>query len=182
MSKILISGTGRCGTTFLIKLFTFLNFNTGFTKETYMNFISTNCNSGMEKSYNDNCYILKNPTFVDKVEKIIERGITIKYMIIPIRNFYDSAASREKHKNLAGGLWNARDKNEQVEFYNKIMANYLCYMVKYDINTIFIDFDKMITNKKYLFEKLKVILDEKKIDYYTFIKVYDEVSLTSRPQ
>jgi hypothetical protein len=33
--KILITGTGRCGTTFLIKLFTFLGFDTGFDKTNY---------------------------------------------------------------------------------------------------------------------------------------------------
>ena len=54
-------------------------------------------------------------------------------------------------------------------------------MTKYDINTIFIDFDKMISDKPYLFNKLKPILDEKHISYETFCNVYDEVSLTSKP-
>ena len=53
-------------------------------------------------------------------------------------------------------------------------------MTKYDINTIFIDFDKMINDKSYLFNKLKNILDEKHIDYETFSKVYDEVTLISK--
>ena len=47
-NKILISGTGRCGTTFLIKLFTFLEMDTGYSRENYEKHISTNCNSGME--------------------------------------------------------------------------------------------------------------------------------------
>jgi hypothetical protein len=51
MNKILITGTGRCGTTFLIKLFSFLNFNTGFNKDNYKVFIFSNCNSGLEKNY-----------------------------------------------------------------------------------------------------------------------------------
>ena len=33
--KILITGTGRSGTTFLIKLFTFLGFDTGFDKKNF---------------------------------------------------------------------------------------------------------------------------------------------------
>ena len=37
-----ITGTGRCGTTFLIKLFSFLEFNTGFNRENYNNFIFNN--------------------------------------------------------------------------------------------------------------------------------------------
>jgi hypothetical protein len=43
------TGTGRCGTTFLMKLFTLLNFDTGFSKENYTDSISSSCNSGMEK-------------------------------------------------------------------------------------------------------------------------------------
>lgn len=35
--KIYITGIGRCGTTFLIKLFSFLNFDTGYNKENYKN-------------------------------------------------------------------------------------------------------------------------------------------------
>jgi len=45
MEKIFITGTGRCGTTFLIKLFTFLNFNTGFNKSNYQRFIFSHCNA-----------------------------------------------------------------------------------------------------------------------------------------
>jgi len=38
----------------------------------------------------------------------------------------------------------------------------------------------MIHDKIYLFDKLKDILDEKNIDLYTFSRVYDEVSITSK--
>lgn len=53
-------------------------------------------------------------------------------------------------------------------------------MTKYDIPTIFIDFDKMINDKKYLFDKIKSILDEKNIDFDNFSNIYDEVSLISK--
>jgi len=49
------------------------------------------------------------------------------------------------------------------------------------INTIFIDFDKMITDKLYLFNILKYVLDEKDIQFDYFSSVYDEVSITSKP-
>ena len=41
-NKILITGTGRCGTTFLIKLFTFLGFDTGYDKSNYASYIFFN--------------------------------------------------------------------------------------------------------------------------------------------
>lgn len=80
-----------------------------------------------------------------------------------------------------GGLWNAKDESSQIEFYKKILIDYMFVSIKYDIDTLFLDFDKMINNKIYTFNKLKDILDEKNIDLNTFIQVYDKVSETSKP-
>lgn len=182
MEKILITGTGRCGTTFLIKMFTFLNFNTGFTKYNYHHNISKNCNSGMEKIYTENYYILKNPNFILNIEHILQDpSIKIKKVIIPIRNFKDSAKSRVKHGNNDGGLWNSTNELTQINFYKHITSNYLYFMAKYDIDTIFIDFDRMINDKQYLFNKLKPILDEKNINFEDFSQIYDEVTQISKP-
>lgn len=182
MEKILITGTGRCGTTFLIKLFSFLDFDTGYDRNNYEKYIFSNCNSGMERQYNDNYYILKNPTFIANIEQILkDKSISIKNIIIPIRDLKSSAKSRVSHKNIYGGLWNAKDELSQIEFYKNILTNYIYIATKHEINTIFIDFDKMINDKIYLFNKLKNILDEKNIDLETFSHTYDEVSLSSKP-
>ena len=183
MEKILITGTGRCGTTFLIKLFSFLNFDTGYNKNNFNSSISKNCNSGMEREYSDNYYILKNPKFITNMENIINNKlIKIKYVIIPIRNLKMSAISRVNHGNADGGLWNAHDEESQINFYKNILTNYLLISTKYEINTILLDFDKMINNKIYLYNKLKNILDEKNIEFETFSFVYNEVSLNSKPK
>ena len=182
MEKILITGTGRCGTTFLIKLFSFLDFNTGYNRNNYELSISSNCNSGMERNYKDNYNVLKNPHFIVNIEHIIkDTSITIKNVIIPIRDLKTSATSRVNHGNQNGGLWCANDELSQINFYKNILTNYIVISTKYDINTIFIDFDKMINDKIYLFNKLKNILDEKNIDLEIFSRVYDEVSLSSKP-
>jgi hypothetical protein len=181
MEKILITGTGRCGTTFLIKLFSFLEFNTGFNRNNYMAFIHNNCNSGMETPYDSDYYINKNPQFISNIENILkDTSIKIKTVIIPIRDFKSSAISRVKNSNNKGGLWNAFDELSQINYYKDIISNYIYFMTKYEINTIFIDFDKMISDKKYLFDKLKNILDEKNIEFDVFSNVYAEVSLTSK--
>jgi hypothetical protein len=183
MEKILITGTGRCGTTFLIKIFSFLEFDTGYTKNNYKNFIYSNCNSGMEREYNENYYILKNPKFISQIKNIVEDStIKIKTIIIPIRDFKLSAISRKNNgSRVPGGLWNANTVENQIDYYKNIMTDYVHIMTKYDINTIFLDFDKMISDKIYLFNKIKNILDEKNIDFYLFSSVYDEVTLTSKP-
>ena len=182
MEKILITGTGRCGTTFLIKLFSFLDFNTGYNRNNYKTHIYSECNSGMERKYTENFSILKSPTFMCDIEKILQdTSVIIKTIIIPIRDLKMSAISRVNLDNLNGGLWNASDELSQIQYYKDILTNYLCFMTKYDINTIFIDFDKMINDKGYLFNKIKSILHEKSIDFETFSNVYNEVSFTSKP-
>ena len=187
-SKILISGTGRAGTTFLIKIFSFLGFDTGFNESNYINYISKNCNAGMEFYYTKNHYILKNPTFITEIPKIIDSNINIEYMIIPIRDYNKSAKSRVKNgidlnNTINGGTTGlANDEDSQVLYYNKIMSEYLYYMVKYDIPTIFIDFQKMILDKLYLYNKLKVILDKKDISIDNFNKYYDIATESSKPK
>lgn len=181
MEKVLITGTGRCGITFLIKLFSFLCFDTGYNRNNFNSYVFKNCNSGMEREYKDEYYILKNPTFMMNIEKIMkDESIKIKNVIIPIRDLHLSAKSRVEHQKQKGGLWCAEDESSQIKFYKDILTNYLFISTKYDINTIFIDFDKMISDKTYLFNKLKNILDEKNIGLDDFLLVYDEVSLSSK--
>lgn len=181
-TKILISGTGRSGTTFLIKLFSFMGLDTGFNSDNYEKYIHQNCNAGMEKSIDSPNYILKNPLFIEIIDDIMKRNIKIKWMIIPIRDYQLSANSRMKMgPNQPGGLRNACDLKTQMIFYHKIMANYLLKMVEYDIPTIFIHFDKMITDRSYLYNKLKVILDEHQISENTFNLYYELASQSSKP-
>ena len=116
------------------------------------------------------------------IKHIVENpSIKIKTVIIPIRDFKSASVSRVHNGNMKGGLWNASDETSQLQFYEHIMANYIYIMTKYNINTIFIDFDTMISNKEYLFNKLKCILDEQNIGFDVFCNVYDEVSITSKP-
>jgi hypothetical protein len=178
-SKILITGTGRCGTTFLIKLLSFLGMYTGFTRENYKRYIFTNCNSGLERQYHEPYPILKNPSFISEMNTILEKE-TIQLVIIPIRDLKASASSRVRHEHDCGGLWNAHDEESQILYYHRILSEYMCIMTKHDIPTLFLDFDRMISDKQYLFDKLKPILEG--IDLDTFCQVYEEVSESSRPK
>ena len=54
-------------------------------------------------------------------------------------------------------------------------------MTKYDIPTIFINFEKMVNEDTYLYVKLKPILDQHKKDYNEFKKAYLLASDTSAP-
>ncbi len=117
MEKILITGTGRCGTTFLIKLFSFLGLNTGYNRDNYTKSIFSNCNSGMEREYTEKFYILKNPKFMSNIKTIVEdKSLIIQTVLIPLRDLNECAESRVKHGKSAGGLFNASDKFSQIQY------------------------------------------------------------------
>lgn len=158
MEKILITGTGRSGTTFLMIILTLLKMDTGFDINNYDEYISRNCNSGLEFTIDFPYKIIKNPCFIYEIDKIIFE-YKIKYVIIPIRENDKVSMSRFNNGKYNGGLWNATDLESQINFNNKIIYDYIHLMTKYDIPTIFINFEKMISDSKYLYNKLSPILD-----------------------
>ena len=190
--SILITGTGRCGTTFLVALFTLLGMDTGFTRETLKENIHAKVKGGLEKRPLD-YKITKNPGFIFMIESyILQKSQVPKMVIIPVRYFNESAESRYKNTEEqgfldepkpveigaskgAGGLWNADTKEEQILFYNKCIADYIQIMVRYAIPTKFIDFHHMTTNSRYLFESLKDVIDPD-VTYERFDECYREAT------
>lgn len=184
MEQIFVSGTGRCGTTFLMIIFTLLNMDTGF-KDSLEENIFNNCNSGLERSHKENFKYLKNPVFLEKIEEIV-RECKIKYFIIPFRSLSESAKSREHIEyntqtieyepgNIPGGFVNASNVNDQILNYNEWFMGYLEQMIIHDIPTIFIDFNRMVNDVHYLYLKLTPVFDGK-ITFTEFSNAYDKAS------
>ena len=155
--KVYISGTGRCGTTFLVIIFSYLGLDTGYTKETFTNHIYENCNSGLDRQWDDTPYILKSPAFLNQMDRLLNSFI-IDYMIIPVRKFEDSAKSRAFHNQQPGGLWEAKNYEEQLSFFYKIFENYKKLEKEHNIPTIYLDFDTMVSSPEYLYQNIKPIL------------------------
>ena len=185
MSKhIVITGTGRCGTTFLVRLFTLLNLDTGYNRETMKTGICSNCNSGLE-SRNLNCKskITKDPTLIDEIPRFPNEKLQrIEHVIIPIRNYDEAAKSRANHGNRAGGLCrNAKNAEQQKIADMKSIANYIQAMTMHDIQTTFLDFAKMTTDVEYLFNKLPSYI-MKNITPERFLEAYQEATNLSKPK
>jgi hypothetical protein len=104
----------------------------------------------------------------------ILKYVIIDYVIIPLRNYKDAADSRVKN----GLLWRASNETEQIKWYYELVAEYVLMMAKNDIPTIFLDFERMISSKEYLFDKLSPIL--KDISFEKFEYAYDEATKHQR--
>src|ERR1017187_10331562 len=97
---LLISGTGRAGTTFLVQLFTELGLDTGFASAT--DGMHQGCNAGMEWQLEDIFkksapYVVKAPILAERIHEVLEApGIVVDFMIIPIRELHAAAESRRE--------------------------------------------------------------------------------------
>jgi hypothetical protein len=179
--NILITGTGRCGTTFLILMFTYLNQGTGYGKNVEK-FLDKNCNSGLEHpSIPRNIRILKCPLYLRTLkQKLITNPAfkdDIRCIIIPIRDYEQCAESRERHGiGKPGGLYGGcQNKNDQFLYDITSLAIYLKTMVEYNIDTLFLDFDQMVKNPEYLFNKINHLLINN-VSYDQFLVAYKKAS------
>jgi hypothetical protein len=177
--KILITGTGRAGTTFLVRLMTLLKLPTGFSPDKAAR-INLPHNAGMEfKVGQQGATIVKSPTFIQGLADI-QKKYDI-YVIIPIRAVKDAAESRVKNGVGAGGLWNAKDQASQENVLNLLLVRGLTDIVQNDIPHVFIDFCRMIKSPEYLFGKLEYVMTKYGVSYDAFSKQYVSASNESRP-
>lgn len=156
--KLLITSTGRSGTTFVMLIYIFLGISTNYPENTYeenlKRFFVTNC--GLEGDYTSKGYVIKNPQFMQKIDEITTQKI-IDHIVFPYRDFEQSAKSREQisKRTPNGGLWNANSAEEQIQFYKKAFKQFLFAITRNRIPTTFLDFDILIHSPTYLYEKLK---------------------------
>jgi hypothetical protein len=80
--RIIITGTGRAGTTFLVQLFSELGFDTGYSAEEAMRAVDGISRAGLEKPLVDesNPYVIKSPWFADQLAEALENRRLQIYM------------------------------------------------------------------------------------------------------
>lgn len=167
--KILVTGTGRSGTSFLMHLLTELGFNTGYKKEEISGELNKyeGLNAGIEHPINSGRWIgadiVKSPEYakIEVLEKILSTNDVID-IIIPIRNLESTAKSRENcFENVDhnyGGYWlNAKSLEEQENTHARLIYNLVEYLTDKEIRFTMIAFPRMAMDSKYLFEKLKSV-------------------------
>lgn len=171
---LIISGTGRTGTTFLVQLFTALRLDTGFSNPHES--IFENCNAGMEWDIRreDAPYIVKSPAMCEYIGAMLQsREVAIDHAIIPMRDLYAAAESRrdvERRSDPAlfedgmvnGGLIGRPGRLGQPEEQETLLAqrfhNLVYALVRHDVPMIFLDFPRFIAEPEYLFDKLHPVM------------------------
>lgn len=162
---VVISGTGRAGTTFLIELLTALGQDTGFTIHQLDNERSS-LPSGLELDIRGDAppRFVKNPWFCDYAEEVItQRGIPIEHVVIPIRDLHDAAESRRnmtKKGRVDGGLWktSSLEPGDQEQILLGQLYKLLHSLAPHSIPITLISFPKLVRDSGYLYSKLSHVL------------------------
>jgi hypothetical protein len=201
-NHVIITGTGRSGTTFLVELLTHLGLETGFSVDDLESKKCKEAHAGLEYDIRrDDCpFIVKNPWFCDHAEEVICRDdIVIEHVFIPIRDVYAAAESRRhvvntnlsclsfvkrlKHmirpQEFPGGLWHTRssEPGKQEEILLRQIYELMLALSDTTIPVTFMRYPRIIEDCPYLFEKLTPIL--RGITFESFRAVF---SRTVRPE
>lgn len=162
---ILISGTGRAGTTFLVQLFTALGFDTGFDKE--QDVTCPNCHAGMEWDLRDSKapFIVKSPWMCEYLDTVLSKGeVQVEHLFIPVRDLFSAAESRRAVErraeikgggvNVPGGLWGTAEPLKQEQALTERFYKLLWTAARHDVPLTLLDFPKIIHEPEYLRRKL----------------------------
>ena len=188
---VVITGTGRTGTTFLVILLSELGFDTGFSAACPEPF-DMNARAGLEQDIrlDDAPYIIKNPWFCDHAQEVLDRDdIVIEHVFIPIRELFAAAESRRfvvrqgskeisssyPHADAAvpadlpGGLWHTQsnETGAQEEVLLNLLYNLLLKLSAKHIPVTLLQYPKLVQDDRYLFLKLKPILGEMSFEIFS---------------
>lgn len=188
---VIIAGTGRTGTTFLVELLTNLGLETGFNSESIVSKKSKVARAGLEHNFRfENCpYIVKDPNFFEYAkETFLRKDVVVKHIFIPIRDLHAAAESRRivtkatirnrgflgrikflfKRGKYVGGLSNTFTFKKGAQEFILLNQFYKLMLDTASTQTqvTLIEFPKSIKDDVYLYEKLKPILKDISFDFF----------------
>jgi len=177
-THILISGTGRAGTTFLVRLLGELGEDTGFANTEQA--IDPISHAGLELDMNSSRLpkVIKSPWACEELAKILERKLyRIEHCIVPIRDLFCAAESRRRinriHGNSdsnrwSGGIWEADKPEEQENVLARKLYQLMLTVARYKIQHTLLDFPRFVSDVEYLWSNLSPVFTKiRKSDFYS---------------
>jgi hypothetical protein len=183
-NHIIISGTGRAGTTFLVQILSEMGMDTGFG-DSYHD-VDQNCNAGLEKDIfkKNSPYIIKNPWLATEIEKVVNSDqIIIDHAIIPIRDIFEAAESRrdvtkrsgvDKKRIAPGGVWGTDDPERLENVLAMQLYRLIYFLVNKNIPITMLDFPRFALDKEYFYDKMLNVFPD--LDHELFSKAFDKTA------
>lgn len=170
MQHIVITGTGRAGTTVLVQCFTALGMDTGFTADDAEK-LDPVARAGLElklKTHPEH-EVIKAPAQADRIAAFLaHETIDVEAAVIPVRDLFSAAESRRHVYRTAkalnrnplrqpGGLWKTKNPAEQEEKLALQFYGCLQPFVAKGIPVHLLDFPRFTLDAAYLHHALRPV-------------------------
>jgi hypothetical protein len=158
--KVVITGTGRAGTTLLVQVLTDLGLDTGFSPD---HRIDERINAGLEfRIESPNApRIVKDPNLSRRLGGLLDRGeVEIEHVIIPVRDLDVAVASRVRNTRYGsnlhtfGGLFGTARATKQREALALLFYELLYTVARHDLPHTLLLFPRFSEDWEYTYEKL----------------------------
>jgi hypothetical protein len=178
---LLITGTGRAGTTLLVELLEHLGLETRVDHDRF----DEVANAGLEWSLTDPDppYVVKNPKASVRLRRWIESGLVepeqLDAVLIPMRDLSQAARSRaevsfsRRRVGAPGGLDGVRWARRQDLELGRQLADLLLTVAEYEIPHILLAFPRFARDRDYCRRVLGPVLPA--VDEQTFAGAWDAV-------
>lgn len=183
---VIISGTGRAGTSFLVHLLTHLGLETGYRAESIT--LPPIERAGFESDIRNPCspYIIKTPLLCEYINEVFSNAaIQIDHAIVPVREFAAAAASRAYVQEYVtgspdgepaivwGGLWGTDKASEQETVIRYRFTSLIEGLARHNVPITFLWYPRLTQDAAYLYEKLAFLLGDR--DFASFAEIFDRV-------
>lgn len=190
--RVMITGVGRSGTTFLVQLLTAMDFETGYTLEEALTQVDPISFAGLEQPLFEpsNPYVVKSPYYADLLmDALRSQRIKVSYVIVPIRPLFEAAESRRRVTteaskikpnplNHPGGLTFTLDPNEQEEKLAVSLYALVNALIVHRVNFLFLAFPRLVHDPIYCFQQLQPLLDNHNVSWEEFKRAH---ALVAKP-
>lgn len=184
---VVITGTGRSGTSFLVQLLTRLGLDTGFSANTLDGKLDPVGRAGLESNIRDDNapYVVKSPNISNYIEEILENPeIALDLVIVPIRDIDEATNSRIKvskdnlaqkgflarmfgsKRGFAGGMMKTSNPQKQQFLLLRSLSHLLVECAKHDAPVVMLHYPRLMDDSDYLFHKLKPILNNVDLEQF----------------
>lgn len=161
--KVIITGTGRAGTTLLVQVLTDLGLDTGFAAD---HRVDPTVNAGLEfRIESPNApRIVKDPNLSRRLGDLLDRGeVEIEHVVIPVRELDVAVASRVRNTKYGsnlhtfGGLFGTARATHQREALALLFYELLFTVARYDLPHTLLLFPRFTEDWEYTYRKLSFL-------------------------
>lgn len=188
---IVITGTGRAGTTVLVQYMTALGFDTGYTVKKAVDDTERNqlSRGALEHRLRDRSlpHVVKGPEMALEIDGVLRAGAPrIEAVILPVRPLRDAAESRRRVFREAaargldavgypGSLWGVSDPRQQEGFLAIVFHDLMETLLRHRVPTYLLSFPRFVRSHDDLYESLRGLLAKYNVSFEQSGEAFSQV-------